>query len=487
LSLILNSLVGFDKFERVVSAGGRRRMNFEFNHRNLNLFWHFGDSAENENNTTRAFLIAASRSPWSSILLRGFSDLVFNQVRERNTDLAKSIEPFLREWPETVEFSLERDIAAESFPGPGVLSAVIVELTPECGVAQEEIPLGELEPRGRVDATIVLRNAEGNGLAFIVESKLYHRAGRDQLERYRKNLALKGIPTALIAMSWEQVYAITHSLPAEATHDAIMSDFRSFLERDTRLTGFTGFRMEDFSPENDALDEKLQRYCNKLVASAASDSRFNNATLQRKRGGLDYDILLANQSMLIGNLGVATWEGDALYAKLVVGWRRRWQTDRLLSSGRESSQAHRMIADIAGRYKLEVQASLRPFFSRFEYPTAARWSSGTISANHAAEMLSDALSFTERFHGKQIHKAMMKEAGDGFLVITDNELLKRAFEERVNWFVPVDFVIHWEPREIAARRPGEQIELLREALSELASVLFELSGQTETVSKGVGA
>jgi hypothetical protein len=66
-------------------------MNFEFNHRNLNLFWHFGDSAENENNTTRAFLIAASRSPWSSILLRGFSDLVFNQVREGRRRVGDSL------------------------------------------------------------------------------------------------------------------------------------------------------------------------------------------------------------------------------------------------------------------------------------------------------------------------------------------------------------------------------------------------------------
>ena len=461
-------------------------MNFEFNHRNLNLFWHFGDSAANENNTTRAFLIAASRSPWSSILLRGFSDLAFAQACGLNPDFGKSIEGFLREWPETVEFSLERDISAESFPGPGVQFAIIIELTPQSVSAEEETPLEELEPRGRVDATIVIRNAEGNGLGFIVESKLYHRAGRDQLARYKKNLELKGISTVLIAISWEQVYAIARSLPAEASHDPVMSDFRSFLERDARLTGFTGFRTEDFSPENDTLDEKLQRFCNKLLASSTWDSRFTNATLERKRGGLDYDLLLANQSMLIGNLGVATWEGDALYAKLVVGWRSRWQTDRLLSSGRESSRAQGLIASIADRCRLELQASLRPFFSRFEYPTAARWSSGTISAGHAVQAWSDALSFAERFHGKQIDNASVNNVGEASRVSVDSELLKRAFEERVNCFVPVDFVIRWEPREIVTRNPGEQIDLLRQALSELASVLFELSGQSEGESKGIG-
>ncbi len=462
-------------------------MNFEFNHRNLNLFWHFGDSAENENNTTRAFLIAASRSPWSSVLLRGFSDLAFDHVCRINPQFGKSVEGFLREWPETVEFSLERDITAESFPGPGVRFAIIVELTPQSGSAQEETPPEELEPRGRVDATIVIRNAEGDGLGFIVESKLYHRAGRDQLARYRKNLESKGISTVLVALSWEQVYVITRSLPAEATHDPVMSDFQSFLERDARLTGFTGFRIEDFSPENYTLDEKLQRYCNKLLASPSWDSRFTNATLERKRGGLDYDVLLANQSMLIGNLGVATWEGDALYAKLVVGWRSRWQTDSLLSSGRESERVQGMIASIAGKYKLELQASLRPFFSRFEYQTAARWSSRTISASHAAKAWSDALSFAERFHGKQIDKANVGKAGDASLVSTNSELLKKALEERVNCFVPVDFVISWEPREIVARNPGEQIGLLRQALSELASVLFELSGQSEGEGKGIGA
>jgi hypothetical protein len=63
-------------------------MHLSLNHQNLNIFNHFGDSAQNENNTTRAFLIAATRSAWSPILLRGFFDLVAARIRERLPDQA---------------------------------------------------------------------------------------------------------------------------------------------------------------------------------------------------------------------------------------------------------------------------------------------------------------------------------------------------------------------------------------------------------------
>ncbi len=452
-------------------------MNFERSHRNLNLFWHFGDSAQNENNTTRAFLIAASRSPWSSILLRGFFDLVFSRACDTKPEFGRSIKRFFTEWPEAVEFSLERDITPQSFPGLGVQHAIVIELTPQSKAAQEEAPSEDLDLRGRVDATIVVRNAKGNGLALVVESKLYHRAGRDQLERYRRGLDAKGVSAVLISFSWEEVYAIANSLPEEASYDPIMSDFKSFLERDSRLTGFTAFRVEEFSLQNDLMDEKLGRCCNKLLASPAWDARFNNATLERKRGGLDYDILLANQSVLIGNLGVATWENDALYLKLVVGWRTHWQTDQLLDSARGSKDTPTVMAAIAGRSHLELHVNIRPHFSRFDYQPAAVWNSGAIDANHAEEKWLKALQFAKHFHGKPLDQTRLKELRSDPNVWTDRHLLQRAFEAQVNCFVPVDFVVSWTPSEIGTRKSDEQIELLRSTLSELAAILFQLSGQ----------
>lgn len=452
-------------------------MNFERHHRNLNLFWHFGDSAQNENNTTRAFLIAASRSPWSSILLRGFSDLACCRASDAKPAFGRSITRLLTQWPESIELSLERDITPESFPGAGVRHAILVELTPQSGASQEPAPTEDLDVRGRVDATIVLRGADGNGLGLIVESKLYHRAGRNQLERYRRGLETKGISTVLISVSWEEVYTLANSLPEEASYDPIMSDFKSFLERDSRLTGFTGFRIEDFSLQNDLMDEKLGRCCNKLLASPVWDARFTNATLERKRGGLDYDVLLANQSVLIGNLGVATWENDALYLKLVVGWRRHWQTAQLLDSARGSKGIPGVIAKIAGSSHLELHVNVRPHFSRFDYQPAAVWNSGAIDTMHAEENWLKALEFTKLFHGKPLDKSGLKELQSNPNVWTDSQLLKRAFDEQVNCFVPVDFVVSWKPSEIGNRNSGEQIELLRSTLSELAAILFQLSGQ----------
>ena len=83
-------------------------------HRCLNLFHHFGDSAENENNTTRAFLIAATRSPWSPVVLRGFLDLVAENVRSM-PDEWKKFEKFFQSWPESLDVSLERKILTEQF------------------------------------------------------------------------------------------------------------------------------------------------------------------------------------------------------------------------------------------------------------------------------------------------------------------------------------------------------------------------------------
>src|SRR5438552_17203764 len=94
--------------------GDTASVDFILDHRNLNLFHHFGDSAENENNTTRAFLIAASRSPWSPVLLRGFMDAVAARIRtSASCETTRQIERFLCAWPDTVEFSLERNIVPE--------------------------------------------------------------------------------------------------------------------------------------------------------------------------------------------------------------------------------------------------------------------------------------------------------------------------------------------------------------------------------------
>jgi len=43
----------------------------------------------------------------------------------------------------------------------------------------------------------------------------------------------------------EEVYAMANDLPEAAEHDPIIGDFKSFLARDPRLAGFTGFQKGD--------------------------------------------------------------------------------------------------------------------------------------------------------------------------------------------------------------------------------------------------
>ena len=183
-------------------------MHLSLNHQNLNIFNHFGDSAQNENNTTRAFLIAATRSPWSPMLLRGFFDLVAARIRERFPEQAAVLGCFSQSWPEQVEISMERDIKAESFPGVGVEHAIIVELTPLGAALDPPQQMTEVGDSGRVDASIVIRQSESDGLALIIESKLYGRAGHEQLLRYKQALENRQITTVLVDVAWEEVYAL---------------------------------------------------------------------------------------------------------------------------------------------------------------------------------------------------------------------------------------------------------------------------------------
>jgi hypothetical protein len=132
-------------------------MEINLDHRNLNLFHHFGDSAENENNTTRAFLIAATRSPWSPMLFRSFLDLLAEQMRANSRELLTDFDKFFRSWPETLQVSLERDISADKFPGDDVAIAILVALTPVSEGSGQVVDLQFPKPTGRVDATLIAR------------------------------------------------------------------------------------------------------------------------------------------------------------------------------------------------------------------------------------------------------------------------------------------------------------------------------------------
>src|SRR2546427_3073680 len=139
-------------------------MEINLGHRNLNLFHHFGDSAENENNTTRAFLLAATRSPWSPVLFRSFLDRLAERILVTSPELIDKFALFLRSWPGTLQVSLERDISADTFPGEDVSAAILVALTPVSDGSGQITQLQLSNPTGRVDATLILRRTEGDAL-----------------------------------------------------------------------------------------------------------------------------------------------------------------------------------------------------------------------------------------------------------------------------------------------------------------------------------
>ena len=450
-------------------------MHLSLIHQNLNIFHHFGDSAQNENNTTRAFLIAATRSPWSPMLLRGFFDLVAARIRERLPDQAAVLGCFSQSWPDQVEISMERDIKAESFPGVGVERAIIVELTPLAAALDLPQQTTEVGDSGRVDATIVIRQSESDGLALIIESKLHGRAGHEQLLRYRQALENRQIKTVLVDVAWEEVYALADDLPEAAEHDPIIGDFKSFLARDPRLAGFTGFQKGDFTGPAYVLDGRLQKLSESL-AGQSLDPVLRSAQVERKRGGLDYDMLLSEQSRLVGNIGLACWEQKGLYAKLVIGWRSRWETDRVIKFGAASELVNGLIRRLVGHANLTINASVRPFFNKFQYPEAAQWSKVIKRNDDPLDAWATAIEFARSYHAKSLDPESLGRLQRIPVTVLDQESLNKALEKQVNCFVPLVFAMAWEPEYITRMKSEELMKTVRAALVDLAQLLLILSG-----------
>lgn len=450
-------------------------MDISLNHQNLNVFNHFGDSAQNENNTTRAFLIAATRSPWSPMLLRGFFDLVASRVKERSPEQAVLIGSFSQAWPDEIEISMERDIRAETFPGVGVDRAVLVELTPAGIVADLPSQLMEIGETGRVDATIVVRQSDSDGLALVIESKLYGRAGHEQLMKYKQALESRNIKTLLVDVAWEEIYTLADSLPEAAEHDAILSDFKSYLARDPRLAGFTGFRQGDFGGPAYVLDARLQKLCETL-AGQSTDSALRGAKVERKRGGLDYDILLADQSRLVGNIGLACWEQDALYAKLVIGWRSRWETNRTIESSSAAERVNLLLQRLCARADVTIDATVRPFFNRFQYTGAARWCRVVKRNESPLDVWPGLIEFARSYHAKPLNRESLARLQRPPVSVIDQGALNKALDQQVNCFVPLGLVIAWQPEDLARLKTDELTKVVRETLADLADLLMVLSG-----------
>jgi len=418
------------------------------------------------------------------MLFRSFLDLLAEQILANSPELLPDFEKFFRSWPETLQVSLERDISADKFPGDDVAVAILVALTPVSEGSGQIVDLQYPKSTGRVDATLIARRTEGDtlggqskgsALAIVIESKLYGPAGIEQLGRYKRKLQEKSIRTVLVEIRWEDIYKLCESLPQAAEHDPVLSDFKEFLARDARLVGFTGFRQEDFVGGPQLLDSKLQRLCDR-IAGKGDDPVLGGGKAERKRGGLDYDLPLTQQASLVGNIGLASWNQDGLQAKLVIGWRSRWHTDRVLDSTWNADGVPDLIRQVGRGNALLIEAHVRPYFNRFEYDPAAVWSPA-IDPTNADRVWQDAVEFARSIHAKCLDAKKVAALRRPPSKITNESAITRAVAERVNCFVPLVLVASWKPADLTAMKPAEQLLIIRAKLLEMATLLTRLSGQ----------
>jgi hypothetical protein len=191
--------------------------------------------------------------------------------------------------------------------------------------------------------------------------------------------------------------------------------------------------------------------------------------------------LLAKQNQLVGNLGVAAWEHEALFAKLVIGWRGHWQTDWLLSnlSNMQPSETREVQAMIDAMGKtgiVKIDASLRPFFHRFDYDIAAQCRP-TDYTDDKKVAWDEIVQFSREFHGKPLTRGSRSKLSSTRFRYLDEGLLDRALKENVNCFVAPGITVEWR-YDTLDKAPRGQIQIVSDTLRNLARLLYKFSSLT---------
>lgn len=451
-------------------------MEIRLGHANLNLFKSFGGPCDNENNFTRAFLVALTRSPWSPVLLRAFFDVLAEKLSGL-ADAQRCV-PFLSSWPSFVEVTMQQGTAGESFLADGVSAALLVNLTPDPRLGSyEELrdEPQEVVARGIVDAIVTVRGGIGTdgGMSVIIESKLYGAVGEQQRAIYRDAIRHRlGFAPCEVAVSWDEVYKLTEHLPSEADSDPILADFKSFISSRPHLVGFTGFADADFA-NLASLDARLKRLCDRLAETEPFAGQ-----VERKRGGLDYDLELVNQASLIGNVGVACWDSPTLSSKLVIGARSKWQTAQLLGrySKGEVVDALRRAGE-TGRLRLGVHVRL--YFNRFDAPQfEVTVPDQPVRAEEAGERWDEINTLARTFHDQVASDGILDQLGRRLGTHGANEIARaRALppDKRPKCFSLVVILLQVPGHDLTAKPAAAQASSIQEDLLLLAAILKNLS------------
>lgn len=210
------------------------------------------------------------------------------------------------------------------------------------------------------------------------------------------------------------------------------------------------------------------------MASPTLDSAGEFTESEKKRGDLDYDISSINPN-IPGNLGVAIWDpAKGLSAKLVIGWRTRWQIDAVKQ---HASSARRHLQALEQKYPGAVRlfVSARPFCHRFDYQSASRWEFPTKIEETIPESWDRIWTYIDRQHGKPLlEDAELQQIG--LDLPQPNERLSRARTLQCKVFTPIVVTIQWRPEVFRLLGSEAQIDKVATALADLAGLLNSLQG-----------
>jgi hypothetical protein len=453
----------------------------ERTHDNLNIFRHFSGDHGRENNVTRALLIALTRSPYSLVLLIGFLGLLADKCRAGDPDVVEKLRDFLGV-PDRVEVSMQQGVANVNFLSDAATEGVLVEIAPgERGMQPTEgtssVPAEE-KVSGIVDGIILLEKAD-RVLALVIESKLYGLAGDEQIRCYKEAMAKRlGRSPQHVQISWDEVAALTEALPEAAQWDPIVSDFLSLLREYPHLVSYPRISESDFR-QPATLDMRLRRLCERLGNEEIDGMRLSGFP-ERKKGGLDYDLKIAEPQGLKGNLGVACWEEGKIASKLVVGSRTYWETSSILERAVPSG-VEMCLAKLSRSGRFHIDVHVRVFFHKFDQP----WCTLPRSGPDRGDVLRswpEAVELAKLFHRRVADDPLLAvlarhlpDSPDSQEVKVIERLRGVPEQQRPKLFSAFTFYLERNKDELVRADAEEQLRLFREDLQMLARLLNALS------------
>lgn len=487
----------------------------EYHSWHLNVFRAYGSKSHCEDNVTRALLCVIAKSANGELLLDGLlrrciSNAANDEVSKRNVPLLKK----------AISQVHRASIGTQALKYLGTTDdpdkldfSVLIELTPTSREARAPELVDALHnATGRFDAILECDYGDDGAFLLAVEAKLYADETDEKLQKYR---AILGPETCIsVKLSWSDIFGLLDCLPDENRRDPIVKDFIEYLEDMWWLAGFRGFRAEDFQ------EGARGRRCHKLrqLASDLAVTRGGSmpafACCRPLRDPTEVDLLPTDQFSLIGNVGLATWDDFALYAKLVIGSFRFDYDGEPELTERLRAGAHRQwaIAESYHQFNLfakinavDVRKSIqkannqsaemnlppimagigfRCFFGRFGDNDI--WISSrtfnTMVDDDWQDFLS-ALNCAKSLEGQEVTAQTVQEVR-GFLTdekervkgaLADSKLT-RSQKKRPTHHASVLFTIQMDWKSITSEKEVDgQVKLVRDAVTVLLGLLREFS------------